>query len=178
VSSPLGNVGLLIRNLVGEVGERIIVLLLESKEALSDEEIAEKLGLRINDVRKALYDLVKLGFVTYRRVTRRESYWHSYKWYTNEMMIAQAVLRRKREVLKKLMQRLEFEKENVFYVCPLDGSRYSFDEAFENYFRCPRCGSDLVEIDNRKIIENLERLIEKLRREIEQDEKALSSRPV
>ena len=178
MSSPLGNVGILIRNLVGEIGEKIILLLLETKEALSDEEIAERLGLRINDVRKTLYDLVKLGFVTYRRVTRRESYWHSYKWFTNEMMIAQAILRRKKEALRKLEQRLQFEKENVFYVCPLDGSRYSFDEAFENYFRCPRCGSDLVEVDNRKIVENLEKLIERLRREIEHDEKVLSGRPV
>ncbi len=178
MSSPLGSIGVLIRNLVGEVGEKIVVLLLESKEALSDEEIAEKLGLRINDVRKALYDLVKLGFVTYRRVTKRESYWHTYKWFTDESMIAQAVLRRKRETLKKLEQRLQYEKESVFYTCPVDGSRYSFDEAFENYFKCPRCNSDLVEVDNRSIVEALEKLIEKLRREIEHDEKVLSGRPV
>ncbi len=166
----------MLRNLVGEVGEKIVLLLLESKEALSDEEIAEKLGLRINDVRKALYDLVKLGFVTYRRVTRRESYWHTYKWFTDEMMIAQAVLRRKKEALKRLERRLEYERENVFYMCPLDGSRYSFDEAFENYFKCPRCGSDLMEVDNRKVVEELEKLVERLRREIENDEKILSSR--
>jgi len=176
LSTSVNDLRILTRELVGEVGEKVLMLLVQVKEPLSDEEIAEKLGLRINDVRKALYDLVKLGFVSYKRVTKRDSYWHVYKWYTNERMLSQALLRRKKEVLRKLEARLRYESENVFYVCPLDGSRYSFDEVFENYFRCPRCGSDLVEVNNAEIVNVLKTLVDKLRKEIENDEKALSGR--
>ncbi len=178
MSTSANDIRSLARELVGEVGEKVLMLLIQVKEPLSDEEISEKLGLRINDVRKALYDLVKLGLVSYKRMTRRDSYWHVYKWYTDEKMISQALLRRKKEVLRKLEARLRYESENVFYMCPVDGSRYSFDEVFENYFRCPRCGSDLVEVDNTQIVEKLRELVDKLRREIENDEKVLSGRSV
>ena len=178
MDSALGDVGKVIRALTGDLGERIVLLLLEQRTEMSDEEIAQSLGARINDVRKVLYDLVRYGFVTYKRITRRESYWHVYKWFTNEELIARALLQRKRLALKKLIDRLNYEKNNVFYECPVDGSRYSFDEAFENYFRCPRCGADLVEVNNEHVVKALENLIERLSRELERDEKAISSRSV
>lgn len=170
----MDEVSYVLRALVGEVGEKVLMLLLEHEEGLDDEEIAEKLGLRINDVRRALYELAKMGFVEQQRIARGELARHSYRWRTDKGMIARALLQRKRATLKKLEERLAVEESSVLYLCPIDGYRYTFDEAFENYFTCPRCGSDLIEINNEEIKKVLRQLVEKLREEIARDEAALS----
>lgn len=168
----------LVEALTGDVGRKVFEVLLEHSGEMSDEEIAQAVNLRINDVRKVLYELAKYGMVSYKRISTRDSLWYSYKWYIDEDALMRTLLQRKKSVLKKLEERLAYEESGVFYVCPVDGSRYSFDEAFENYFKCPRCGSDLVEVNNDAVVEYLRRLIDKLRQEIEEDERNISSRPV
>ncbi len=168
----------IVERMVGPEGRKVFEILLEAGTELSDEEIAQRADLRINDVRRVLYELTRLGFVSYKRISRGEGYWYSYKWYIDLDTLARTLLHRKKSVVKRLEERLEYERSNVFYQCPMDGSRYTFDEAFENYFRCPRCGSELVEVDNSNVVKVLEQLIEKLKKEIEEDEKAFSRRSV
>ncbi len=157
--------------IAGLEGRKVLEALIQLNREASDDEIAQKAGLRVNDARKALYELVKHGLISYKRIRHGESTWYSYRWYLDVKALSRTLLRRKRLVLEKLKERLEFEQNNVFYMCPLDGSRYSFDEAFENYFRCPKCGSDLVEVSNNLFIEALKELVNTLSREIEEDEK-------
>ncbi len=168
----------LVETLTGEIGRRVVEVLLERGEEVSDEEIAQALNMRINDVRRALYELARYGIVSYKRVGKRDSFWYTYRWYIDKDTLARVLLQRKKSVLRKLEDRLAYEESGVFYVCPIDGSRYSFDEAFENYFKCPRCGSDLVEVNNSSVVEYLKNLIERLQREIEEDERNLGSRSV
>ena len=168
----------LVEALVGDVGRKVFEVLLERNEEISDEEIAQTANLRINDVRKVLYELAKYGIVSYKRISTRDSFWYSYRWYIDEDALIRTLLQRKKSVLRRLEERLTYEESGVFYLCPIDGSRYSFDEAFENYFKCPRCGSDLIEVDNNAVVEYLRRLIDKLRQEIEEDERGISSRPI
>jgi len=162
------------KSVTDEAGEKIISFLFDNEgKYFTDEEIASSLGLRINDVRKALYDLAKEGMVTYRRESASGSVVRVYQWYTDKSLVKRAVMLRLRKTLEKLEVRLKFEEQNVFYVCPLDGSRYTFDEAVEYYFKCPRCGSDLVEDSNRDAaIKRLKQSIESVKRVLELVEKA------
>ena len=167
----------LVEILTGTSGRRIVEFLLDIGTEVSDEEIAQKLNMRVNDVRRALYELARYGIVSYKRISRRESFWYTYRWFIDKDTLARVLLQRKKNVLRKLEERLSYEESNVFYACPFDGSRYSFDEAFENYFKCPKCGSDLIEVNNQEVVNILRKLIDKLRKEIEEDEERLS-RPI
>mgnify|MGYP001772851337 CR=1 FL=1 len=152
----------IVEALAGESGRRIIELLLNSQSGKSDEEIAQELNLRVNDVRRLLYELSRYGFVAYIRMTRGDSRWYNYYWYTDKNMLKQGIDKRISEVMRILNERLAYEESQTFYICPNDMARYTFDEAFENNFRCIQCGSELVEVDNTKVIQYLRSLIKAL----------------
>ena len=73
--------------------------------------------------------------------------------------------------LNKLRERLRYEETNTFYICPNCGIRFTFDEALENGFRCPRCGTSLEYFDNSKIVEFLRRKIAELEKIVYSEEK-------
>jgi transcription initiation factor TFIIE subunit alpha len=68
------------------------------------------------------------------------------------------LIRNKRElVLKKLKERLDYEKNRVFYRCAGDDCpRYTFEEAMELSFQCAVCQAPLIHYNNQNIIEALE----------------------
>lgn len=152
----------IIEALTGENGRKIVEILLNSQGGKSDEELAQELNLKVNDVRKLLYELSKQGFIAYTRITKGESRWYNYYWYTDMDMLKQSVNRRMNEVIRVLNERLAYEESQTFYMCPNDLSRYTFDEAFENNFRCIQCGFELIEVDNSKTVQYLKKLIEVL----------------
>lgn len=148
--------------LSGENARKIVELLIKNGKGMSDEEISSTLNLRVNDVRRILYDLASNGFVAYKRSSGENSRWYSYIWFTDKDMIMQAIGKRKREVLRILSEWLSRSESLPTYICPYDYSLYTFDDAFENSFRCIKCGADLVEIDNRKVVEFVKNLVNKL----------------
>ncbi|MEM4699389.1 MAG: transcription factor [Candidatus Nezhaarchaeales archaeon] len=133
----------------------------------TDEAIASKTLLKINQVRKILYSLLNNQLVIYKKVKDETSGWYIYYWMLNKEGVEGLVLLKKRQVLKKLQERLEFEKGGNLYKCPqCEDGLLNFDEAFETYFRCPKCGQQLENYDNLKIIEVLEDKINKLKEEL------------
>lgn len=158
----------------GEVCRGVFNQLISSGRELVDEELASKLGMNVNDVRKALYELQSLGVVSYKRVREETEGKFIYYWRADVDHINQLLLQRKKAVLRKLEDRLRMEEGTSFYMCPVDGFRMSFDEALENDFRCPKCGSGLEYVDNSVIKDKLRKLINKLREEIMSEEKTIS----
>ena len=51
-----------------------------SKGVETDEEIAEKTGIKLNVVRKILYRLYDLGLASYKRSKDPETQWFTYTW--------------------------------------------------------------------------------------------------
>ncbi len=148
--------------IAGENGRKIMEKLLLAQQGKSDEELAQELDMRINDVRRILYELAKYGFVSYARTTKGDSRWYNFYWYTDRSMGNKAIIQRIKEIVRILQERLEYEKSEAFYLCPYDNARYTFEEAFENNFRCLSCGGELIEVDNNKVISHLLELIRKL----------------
>jgi transcription initiation factor TFIIE subunit alpha len=160
-----------VEKMYGANGRKIIEALMKSKTGMGIDEIAHETKLRTNDIRKLLYEMAKEGFVITLRSQRGESIWYTYRWYTDIGIIKRALVRRLKTVLNILNERLEYEQTNTFYICPTDYTIYSFEEAFENGFRCIHCQSELVAFDNKTIITYLKNLIEELERVL----KAISS---
>jgi len=156
--------------MLGDKATSIFKYLLDKGGEALDDEIARNVGLKLNEVRRALYALSEQGLVSYRRVRDKDTGWYIYYWTVNRSQIPQIIKHRKKVTLMKLKERLKFEEENDFYICPEDGTRYTFDEALENEFKCYRCGSPLVHFDNEHLIEALKKRIAELEKLLKEEE--------
>jgi transcription initiation factor TFIIE subunit alpha len=160
-----------------EIALTIFQMLLQhsDKKGLSDEDIALSKGYKQSDVRRTLRLFYLNRIAKYRRGRHPETGATRFYWYIDLNNLNVILVWRKKQVLEKLKHRLEHEESNYFYRCPRDGTRYTFEEAFEYEFVCPKCGSVLEEEDNSEIKEILRSYIQRLQEEIEEDEKKLQA---
>jgi transcription initiation factor TFIIE subunit alpha len=147
-------------SLVGEDGLKMIENMPEGN--VTDEEISQKTGILLNTVRRTLFILYENKFAIVVRERDSNSGWLTYLWHLDFSDIEHQLMREKKKLFKNLKARLEFEENNVFYVCPQNCARLLFDEATETEFLCPMCGEDLVYYDNSSIVNVLKKRIEAL----------------
>ena len=155
----------LIERIFGEDTAKVFEVLLRRGKNVRDEEIAREIGMRVNSVRKALYQLHANQVVSYKKLYDPTTRWYIYLWSINEVGIKSLIERRIKLALNVLRQRLEHERSTVFFRCKKGSCpKISFDEALENSFRCPYCGGELEQVDNTEVIRRLEEEISKLER--------------
>ncbi|MBD3194006.1 MAG: transcription factor [Candidatus Lokiarchaeota archaeon] len=114
-----------------------------------DEEI-----LKLNTVRKTLYKLYSEKLAQFRRIRDKSTGWFIYYWWHEFDLLEEILLEKKKLIQRKLRDRLEFERENYFFICEECGDpniKYAFEQAFELNFRCPECGGELKAQDNEVI---------------------------
>lgn len=144
-----------------------IVNVLKGVDEITDEEIVQKTGIRLNDVRKILYRLYDHSIVGLRRSRDKNTGWFIFHWRLQTNQIEGFIKNLKLRVLEKLETRLQYEKSHAFYWCgKQECERITFDDAVENVFRCPRCSQLLQHYDNSEIVEKIRSKIEELRKEI------------
>ena len=161
----------LAKDLVGEDAAELLKFLLKKRIEMTDDDISKELNMKVNEIRKKLYLLAEQGFVTYRKTRDKDSGLYIYHWKVNIDQINDLLINRKRLVLEKLKIRYEQEKESTYYYCPQDNILYSFDEALENEFKCPKCGSPLNYYESEKTKAFLRYKIDQLENEIEKETK-------
>ena len=123
----------------------------------TDEEIAEKTGIKLNSVRKILYKLYDLKIANYKRSKDPETQWFTYSWKFEKDELISKIKKDTEIELSKLNAQLEEEEQNMFFVCPYGHVRVNFDVAsdYDYQFLCPACDEELEFQDNAEIIENL-----------------------
>jgi len=150
----------------GEEYIRVARALLNNENA-SDEEIASATGLKINIIRKVLYDLFSRSLITGIRVKDPKKGWFVYRWRAQREQVDTFIENTKRKVLERLRHRLEYEKSHQFYHCGNKGCRrMTFEEALENLFKCPNCGKIMQLTDNTQLIKAINWKIEQLEKEL------------
>jgi transcription initiation factor TFIIE subunit alpha len=155
----------LINMLCGEDAVKVVKVLLNESEMV-DELIAEKTGMRLNQVRRILYDLLDKHIVAYRKEVDEEKGYFLYFWSLNKEGLREIVRERKRLVLNRLRERLQYEEQKVFFICPNGcGDRVPFEKAMDQQFKCLQCGAMLQSFDNQKMIEKLRAKIEALEKD-------------
>lgn len=132
---------------------------------LTDEELAKLTRLRVNLVRKILYDLYESRVVNYHRFRNEDNGWYIYRWYVEVEGALENLQSIQRELLRKLEERLEYERGHMFFACKNNCPRMTFEEASEREFRCPHCGEEMKFVDNKEVIASLQAQIEELRRQ-------------
>jgi len=136
---------------------------------VTDEELAEELGLELNDVRRALFILYENDLASYRRLRDEDSGWLTYLWTFKYDEIPEQLEEEMHRLLAALEQRREYERNHEFYLCETDGIRFEFAEAMDFGFECPQCGSELQSLENTRLVESMENRIETLRDELNVD---------
>src|SRR5579883_2208680 len=127
----------------GEDYVKVARALLNNENA-TDEEIASATGLKINTVRKALYDLFGRSLITGIRVRDLKRGWFVYRWKAQQDQVDGFI-----ETQKK--------KAHEFYFCDTQTcKKLTFEEAMEAFFKCPTCGHNLNLIDNTEFKRALE----------------------
>ncbi|MFC1486155.1 transcription factor [Thermoproteota archaeon] len=144
-----------------------IVNVLKGVGETTDDEIAAKIEIRLNTVRKILYKLYDHSLVGLRRSRDKTTGWFIFHWRLQLDQLAGFILNQKRRVLEKLETRLEYEQEHEFYSCFTEScKRIPFVDAMELVFRCPTCNKMLMHFDNAELKASLIARVEALRKEL------------
>ena len=152
--------------------EEIVNRLNEEIEGSSDTESVkedETLGLSriaLKEVRKSLYMLNERSLARYRRVRDKETGYFVYYWSPVWERIRDLIIGRRKNAIKKLRQRLDYEQRNLLYVCEDGHIPVTFSDAFELGFICTTCGKELAQKDNTQTIDFLSRKITELENEL------------
>jgi transcription initiation factor TFIIE subunit alpha len=149
-----------LEDLLGKGGLEIASLI-EKKEA-TDEEIAEKLEVRINVVRRVLYRLYENRLATYKRTRDKNTGWYVYYWKLNLENAPKILNSIEKDYIQHLKETLEYEENNMFFSCANSCNRYTFSEAEKLEFRCPDCSETLEYHNNSGLIKTLKLQIEEL----------------
>ncbi|MEE8168631.1 MAG: transcription factor E [Candidatus Hydrothermarchaeales archaeon] len=142
-----------------------VVQAITGKE-VTDEELSEETGLKLNIIRRILYKLYDYRLASYIRTKDKDIGWYTYTWKLDLSKVSDILSERKRRMLEGLMRNLEFETGHVFFTCKNDNSKVPFYIAGENNFKCPQCNEIMDYADNRGVVMNLEKEIKRLKKEI------------
>ncbi len=162
---PNDGLVLVARELIGEEVVQLIQILSEQDETTDDELIA-KTGLKLNNLRKLLYQLFEQSLVSYRRVRDKDAGWFKYYWRINKTGLIILLNAKKKKILFKLKERLSYETENQFFSCASCGTRFTFEDAIETNFHCPTCAGRLDGTNNQDTVYILRLKIEELEKNL------------
>lgn len=154
----------LLNQIAGEHG--YVVAKTIFSEELTDDEIAKRTGIRLNLVRRILYDLYDNRVVSYRRVRDESSGWYIYYWKVEPERALAYVNTNRTLLLQKLEEQLEREKNAIYFTCGDGCQKMTLDEAADNDFKCIKCKGKLEPYDNSAVITSLERKVQALREQI------------
>jgi transcription initiation factor TFIIE subunit alpha len=136
-------------------------------EDVTDEEIASATGLKINIVRKVLYDMFGKALISGIRVKDEKKGWFVYRWRAKQDHVDNFIENQKKKILDRLHKRLEHEDSTEFYHCGNHQcKRVKFDAAVELFFKCPTCGAPLNMVDNARVKEALRLKIDQITTDI------------
>ena len=121
----------------------------------TDEEIANKTGIKLNIVRKVLYRLYDMGLANYKRNKDPETQWFTYNWKFEKEEVINRIIKDSEDYLKMLHDELDREENNMFFVCPQGHVRLDFDDSSDYEFLCPECDEELEFQDNTQIIKQI-----------------------
>ncbi len=152
------------RRMIGDEGLKVIMNVPEGE--ITDEEIARLSDTKLTLVRKILYTLYENRIAEYRTERDDNSGWVTYLWRFNYDNVRKMMEEEADKRLTELRCRLEEEKSGVFYQCKCQ--RVLFEDAAARDFWCDECGSNFEYVDNRDLIKELEREIEKIEKWKEQ----------
>ena len=138
-----------------------------SHENTTDEEIAESTELKINIVRKCLYDLFGRSLITGIRVRDTKRGWFVYRWRSRHDEVENFIDVQKKKVLERLQQRYDYENGSDFYHCGNgDCPRATFEESLDLDFKCSSCGRTMDIKKNERVRKLFLKKIDQIKQDV------------
>ncbi len=151
--------------LVGKQAEPIADLL-DSKKHVNEFLIAKKLGLTINQTRNILYKIADHGLVSSVRKKDKRKGWYTYFWKLENLKSLEFLKDLLAKKIENVNNQTKSRETKVFYICKNCHVEYNEENALLHDFTCPECGEVFVKSDNAKVLNDLKKEGEKLRREL------------
>jgi len=144
-----------------------IIDLLAGKKDVNEFIIAKNLDLTINQTRNILYKLSDFGLVSFNRKKDKRKGWYIYFWTLNSFQtlgLLEGNLKKKLDILEN---NLKNRKDGRHYVCNTCSIEVSEETALLNEFACSECDEVYELSDDSEVINDLEKKITKIKKEME-----------
>ena len=153
--------------LVSIIGEEGLVLTkyLYGKENVSEFDLANKTKKDIKVIRKMLYFLYNNNLVAFTRKKDKEKGWYIYYWTLLPENIMFLYVKRKKEELNTLKNKIEQNGKELFFTCKNNCIQLNFDQAMEFEFHCPECG-ELVMQDAVEEMDSIKKKVKEIEEEL------------
>jgi len=151
-----------IKKIGGEKAVDVIRLMVEMGNSVTDEDVAEKMGVKVMVVRAVYNRLHYWGIADYNKTRDEKTGWYTYTWYLVKDKIKEAVMEELVEREDELRKKKEELERFMFFECPEGHLREPFEVAMEYDFRCPECGKEMqplnVDAEKKRIDEQLDQI--------------------
>jgi len=152
------------------VGKNGVEVLRACEEPCTDDIIAQQTGFKLSTIRSLLNQLHYAGLIAYDREKNPQTNWYTYTWFTRTDKIAEVLQKNLGQKLEEIQNKLDYESSYVFFECDSQCEKLPFELAAEYDFKCPECGTELHNVDNKarvkavlQEIKELEELMDKLK---------------
>jgi transcription initiation factor TFIIE subunit alpha len=138
-------------------GTEKIIRVLDKNEIINENDLADDLGVKINDIRKALYKLGRLGFVTYSKEKDvNKKWWYVYNWQLDKAKIHYKYIQHLRGILHT-KERMLLDEQKYEFQCRKCKKKYTYEEAMEYDFICrsDSCSGVVRQVTNSRLISQL-----------------------
>lgn len=156
----------IVESLINKQSTPIIDLLI-GKKHVNEFLIAKKLKLTINQTRNILYKLSDYGLVSFMRKKDKRKGWYIYFWTLNIYQSLSLLEENLKKELEQLEIQLKNRKEKRYYSCNTCSIEVNEETALMNDFICPECEEVYELSQNKEAIEQLEKEINKIKKEME-----------
>jgi transcription initiation factor TFIIE subunit alpha len=153
----------LVRQDAGEEAVDVLEALAERGRS-TDTDLAESLGLRTSQIRRALYSMYERRFADYAENRDPATGWLTFVWEYTPAQAERALSEAKRKAAVELRAEIDRERTAEFFACPQGHVRMEFASAMDVSFACPECGSPFEPVDKEARIAELTAQLESLER--------------
>jgi transcription initiation factor TFIIE subunit alpha len=144
-----------------------MVNILDTKKYVNEFLIAKKLNLTINQTRNILYKLLDFGLISSIRKKDKKKGWYTYFWKIENLKSMEFLKDIFSKKIEQIQSNIKSRESKQFYSCERCYIEYTGENSLLNNFTCPECGSLLALKDNTKVIEELKKEMDKLKKQRE-----------
>ena len=151
----------------GRESVKVVEILLRSRKALRDEDIAKKMKVKVTEVRTMLNRLHYRGIANYEKTKDENTGWFTYTWHIDRGKLLETVTGEIIDRIKELEKEKEIQESYTIFLCKKCKIEMPFEVAAEYNFRCPECGSEMFCVDPAARKRQLSREITLLKKALE-----------
>src|SRR3990172_12385189 len=151
--------------IAGKQAEELVDVL-DTNKYINEFVIAKKLNLTINQTRNVLYKISDHGLVSSIRKKDKRKGWYTYFWKVESLRSLEFLKDDLSKKIENFTHQIKSRETKRFYVCDRCHLELNEEHALLNNFTCTECGQVLMLKDNNKLVGEMKKNLEKLKREM------------